>query len=161
MRISRLVTIGVLLICCQGVSAERLIVPPANVVALAHKLSYTDFPKAIDIISIARVESGFNPNALNPEISTINPERKTRSSRGIMQVQGGSFDLVENMTEGTKILREYYKRLKSKKAAVIAYNIGIGSYKRGKCKESGAEYWARFSLRKTEYLIYNKRAKML
>lgn len=160
MRILKISILSVLLICSCNASADRLIVPPANVIKLANKLSYTDFPKAIDIISIARVESGFNPNALNLEISKINPNRKIQSSKGIMQVQGGSFDVTKNMTAGVEILREYYLNLKSKKAAVIAYNIGIGNYKRGKCKESGAEYWARFSKRKKEYLVYNKTAQI-
>lgn len=154
-------TISIFLICSFNVSAERLIVPPANVVKLAHKLSYTDFPRPVDIISIARVESGFKPDALNLEISKINPNRKTKSSKGIMQVQGGSFNVEKNMTQGVSILREYFLILKSKKAAVIAYNIGIGNYKRGKCQVSGAEYWDKFSQRKKEFLAYNKKVNIL
>jgi hypothetical protein len=73
-----------------------------------------------------------------------------------MQVQGGPFPIRENMTAGVERLREYYLRFHSKKKAIIAYNIGPGNLRKGKCQKNGDEYWTKFTQRKHEYTHYNK-----
>jgi hypothetical protein len=139
--------------------AERLLVPPTDIIQIAKELSYKDFPQTIDILSIIRVESSFNPKAVNrdyPALVKKNPKASKSTSNGIMQVQGGPFPVRENMIAGVQRLREYYERFHSKKKAVIAYNIGSGNLEKGRCQKSGEEYWAKFSKRKQEYTRYNK-----
>lgn len=137
--------------------SERLIVPPAQIVKYAQALSYKDFPKAVDILAIIRVESAFDIKAFNKEESKINPNRKLPPSRGLMQVQGGSFDAMINMQQGADRLREYYLLCKrNKECAVKSYNIGPSNYKKGKCKISAADYWVKYNKRKVEYAQYYK-----
>lgn len=132
-----------------SVQAEKLIVPPEYVVKIAKSLSYSDFPKTIDIIAIIRVESAFRPMVINPEVgSSVGP------SRGLMQVQNGSLEVHRNMHEGVGLLREYYQRLGSSEAAIKSYNIGIGAYKQGRARVSAEIYWQKFSKRRKEYLKY-------
>lgn len=83
-------------------------------------LAFPDFPKASDILAIARIESTYNEKARNG------------ISRGVMQVNHGPWDLAANVQAGVKLLREYYEKLGSIQAAVMAYNIGIGNYLKGK-----------------------------
>jgi len=131
-----------------SVQAEKLIVPPEYVVKIAKSLSYSDFPKTMDILAIVRVESAFRPMVINPEIGSVGP------SRGLMQIQNGSLEVHRNMHEGVGLLREYYQRLGSKEAAVKSYNIGISAYKQGRAKVSAEIYWRKFSKRRSEYLKY-------
>ena len=83
-------------------------------------LAFPDFPKAQDILAIAKVESRYNEKARNG------------ISHGVMQVNHGPWDLVANMQAGVKLLRENYEKLGSIKAAVSAYNLGIGGYLKGR-----------------------------
>ncbi len=85
-------------------------------------LEFKDFPKVQDILSIIKIESRFNPNARNGV------------SNGLMQVNHGSLDIGTNMSQGVKLLREYYVMLGSERAAVLAYNSGPSSYRRGRFK---------------------------
>jgi soluble lytic murein transglycosylase-like protein len=120
---------------------ERYIAAPPLVLEIANRESFEDFPKAIDIISVARIESSFNPKARN------------KDSKGIMQVNYGSYNLEKNMLSGISILREYYLKLGSPQAAIIAYNIGIGNYLSKKFLKSGHVYYNRF---KTHRSLYEK-----
>lgn len=98
-------------------------------------LAFKDFPKAVDIIAIARIESSYNEKARNG------------ISHGVMQVNKGPWELSANMQAGVRLLRGYYEQLKSPKAAVTAYNIGIGNYTRGKRNPA---YWSKFQGAKNE-----------
>lgn len=109
-----------------------------KIVDTADKYSYDDFPKREDIIAIIAVESRFDNRA------------KSRGSVGLMQVnrsankrliEGDLFDSEENIRVGSLILRTYYKLLGSAKAAVLAYNSGVGSYLRG---VRNTAYYSRF-----------------
>lgn len=136
-------------------AVPHVTVPPDRILKLAKQLSYPDFPQAIDVITIIAGESDFKSRAFNPELSTINPHRKIPPSVGLMQVQGGHYEVTRNMMEGVGKLRLYYKRFHSKKLAVMAYNIGPENVKRGKCTESAAKYWSGFEKRKYAYQLYN------
>jgi soluble lytic murein transglycosylase-like protein len=131
-------------------NGEQLIVPPKHIVDIANSLAYPDFPTTLDIISIIRVESAFNANAINPERSS-----HRGASMGLMQVQRGSLNVSTNMHKGVALLREYYIRLgRDKAAAVKSYNIGIGAYKKGKATISASQYYAKFRKRRAEYIKY-------
>lgn len=148
------------MLCCTfAYASDDVVIPPMEIMNRAKELAYKDFPTELDILAIIMVESSFNPYAVNKEESKINPKRKLPPSRGLMQVQNGSFDIYVNMRQGTALLREYYIKLKrNRKAAVKAYNIGIGAYKRGEAKISAEEYWAKFKARRKAYVkIYGKR----
>lgn len=96
---------------------------------LAEKHAFKDFPKIVDILTIARIESSFKPNA------------KNGPSNGVMQVNHGPFELAANVAAGVKLLREYYLMLGSVKAAVIAYNTGPGNYRKGRYQLT---YWGKY-----------------
>lgn len=107
-----------------------------SVDAIAAMLAYQDFPTKEDIMAIASIESNFNRNARNG------------ISKGVMQVNRGSFELGVNMSQGVSLLREYYELLGSKKAAVLAYNAGPSNYRRGRYKIS---YWKKFQKERVRY----------
>lgn len=153
--IFRLVFI-VFVFSCFPVLSEEIILPSQEILLKAKELSYNDFPKTIDIISIIRVESNFDPKAFNPEISKNNKNRKIPPSVGLMQVQGGSYNVDENMREGVSRLRKYFLMFGSKKAAVMSYNIGPSNYKKRKYIVSGIEYWEKFKKRKKQYKLLIK-----
>lgn len=115
---------------------------PVNhtILSKAQQLSHPDFPTTQDILTIIKIESNFNPKAINGV------------SRGLMQVNHGSMNPSTNMKQGVKLLREYYLTLDSMKSAVIAYNIGIGNYLKGRVKKRGREYWNKFKYYKPSYL---------
>jgi membrane-bound lytic murein transglycosylase MltF len=101
-----------------------------RLVSLAEKYAYSDFPRKEDILAIIAVESRFRPDA------------KTVTSKGLMQinleanhkrVQGSLFNPEENIRVGVEILRGYYELLgDNRNAAIMAYNIGPGSYIKGR-----------------------------
>lgn len=152
-QVFRLCTIFFMFFALDGYAAEKFLVPPEHIAALAKKLAYTDFPKNVDILAIARIESTYNEDALNPEIGSVGP------SVGVMQVQNGHQDLHRNMFAGVGLLREYYMRLGSREAAVKSYNIGIGTFRQGKSKISADEYYAKFVKRRQELVKYYARRK--
>ena len=116
-----------------------IIHPPAHVAHIARILAYKDFPTRRDILAICSTESDFKADAINLEGG------KQAPSRGIMQVSGGSLVLWRNMAEGVALLRLNYKMTHSREAAIKAYNIGLGAYRKGKAKISAQRYWERFS----------------
>jgi hypothetical protein len=136
------------MLLCANVHAERILIPPVKVVRIAETLAYPDFPTKLDILAICRVESGYKVNAVNPETSASHPFNT--ASNGIMQVQGGPFELRANMAQGVAMLRENYKATGSREGAVKAYNIGLYGYTHGHAKISAAVYWGKFKSRKFE-----------
>jgi len=106
-----------------------------KVVEYAHRQGDKVFPTPIDILSIIAIESSFNKYAVS----------KARA-KGYMQVlyKETTFDIRTNINDGTHLLREY-SRVMPKDAAVQAYNVGIGNYKKG--------------MRNTEYLAKFKQTK--
>jgi len=147
------VFIGLFLMCTSA-QAYKIIPPPKGVARIAATLAYPDFPTKRDILTICRVESAYNPKAVNPEISKKYPHRKRKPSNGIMQVQNGSTDMYTNMIQGVAKLRENYVRLRSREGAVKAYNIGLTAYLKGRAKISAEEYWTKFKKREAELILY-------
>lgn len=106
----------------------------SEVVNLADKHAYSDFPKREDILAIIAVESGFNYNA------------RYKGCIGLMQVEAKSHkkhlagkSLINpdtNISLGAYILNQYYNLLgKNKRAATLAFNAGIGNYQKGRFKQ--------------------------
>lgn len=146
----RCIFVILLMISSQAYSCTEVI-PPADVLQLAKKLAYKDFPRVADILSIIRIESAFNRNALN--------ESSREKSRGIMQVNGGPLELNANMVAGVSILRQYYLTTNSTTGAVKAYNIGIGSYLKNKKRISGELYYSKFKTQRKIYAYYSEKDK--
>lgn len=138
---------------------ECLTVPPEEILKYAKKFSYKDFPRTIDIIAIARVESNFKVKAFNKEESKRNPKRKLPPSRGVMQVQGGSFDLSTNIMQGSLRLRIYYLKECNKniECTIKSYNAGPTGHRKGYAKVATADYWMKYNKRKKEYVNYYKK----
>lgn len=103
-----------------------------QIVKLAKKHQRDDFPKASDIIAIIGVESSFRPN--------VKSQLKKDPAVGLMQVRPGVWKIphVELSTiegqikHGARILAEYYDSIGRKDGAVMAYNIGITAYRKGR-----------------------------
>ena len=120
--------------------------PSASVTRLVTQLAYRDFPTSADIFAHIRVESSFNPHAIN--------RSSRQSSVGLMQVQDGSMDERANITSGVALLRKYYKITHSKEGASKAYNIGITAYMHGRHKQSAERYYRKIKLWRKVYEHY-------
>lgn len=99
-----------------------------KVVYHASEHAYQDFPTRDDILAIIAMESRFNPFA------------KQGGSFGLMQVllkthKGlitNKNSVEDQVRVGSIILRQYYIDAgRSRKAAVMSYNVGPGAYKKG------------------------------
>lgn len=134
-----LVSIFVVLSSMSGVRSFACgLVPPQEVVNIAQPLAYKDFPRMPDILAIMYVESRFKFDAVNRNHSG------SGTSNGIMQVNGGLFDVEKNIHQGVAILRETYLITHSKAGAVKAYNVGIGNYLRNRMPTAAADYYVKF-----------------
>ena len=103
---------------------------------LVERLAHPIFPRTADVMAIIRIESEFNPLAVNGK------------NKGLMQVLHGSFDPCENIAQGVQLLHEYYRILRDPHAAVMAYNSGIGRYLDGVRSE---QYLAKFQKLRRKY----------
>lgn len=93
-----------------------------EIVLLAKQHSTGTFPQPHDILAIIAIESSFKPYAVSKA-----------NAKGLMQIlyKKSSFDPKLNILDGTQLLKEYHTRLHSVDAAVQAYNVGIGNFKKG------------------------------
>lgn len=93
-----------------------------QVILEAKKHSNPDFPRKEDILAIIAIESGFKTSAVS-----------TAKAKGLMQVlyKPTTFDITQNIYDGTFLLKDYYKKLSNISATIQAYNVGIGAYKQG------------------------------
>lgn len=94
-----------------------------DIVRHAHTLGDSKgFPSPTDILAIIAIESSFNKNIVSKA-----------NAKGLMQVlyKKTLFDVYTNMGDGVFLLKDYRSKL-SKDATIQAYNLGIGSYYRGK-----------------------------
>lgn len=109
-----------------------------DVVKTAHVLGeYKKFPSPTDILAIIAIESSFNKNVLSKTLD-----------KGLMQIsyKETEFDIHNNMADGVSLLKDYHNRL-SKDGTIQAYNIGIGSYKKGR---RNPKYLLRFKTAKAQ-----------
>lgn len=100
---------------------------------LALKHEKPTFPKAEDILAVCGIESSFKPHA----VSSL----KHDPAVGLMQVRPAVWKLdkqklkssvEEQIKTGSEILHGYYQKLKSKDAALQAFNVGITNYMKKK-----------------------------
>jgi soluble lytic murein transglycosylase-like protein len=99
------------------------------IVALAAKYADPVFPTAKDILGVMEIESGFNPRAkLGPCLGLMQIDRNHHRKR----ILGGTlYNPETNIRAGATYLRELYGSLKSRRAAIMAYNLGEGAYRSG------------------------------
>lgn len=103
-----------------------------------------DFPTYEDVIALITVESRFNHKARSGPcigLMQVCPNRKI-SLKSIKSPQG-------NIKAGCELLREYKESLGSTKAAIIAYNVGIGNYLQG--KRNKFIYWKLYNKHLSKY----------
>lgn len=126
----------------------------ALVVDLAEKYSHPVFPTKLDILATIAIESRFNPNA------------SYRGSKGLMQVlisshrkdiPPGRFDIEQQIKVGALIHKQNYSELHNAKASVMAYNVGLGAYKKGKRPNP---YWDKFR-KALDWFKYQQRLHLL
>jgi hypothetical protein len=119
-----------------------------DVVELAHKYEKPSFPKAEDILAKIGIESSFNPEAVS--------KLKKDPARGLTQVRPKASgipaeelsDIENQIKHGADILHKFYKRLKDKRAALLAYNVGPTAYKQGRFNP---EYFEKFQIERNFY----------
>lgn len=139
----------VILLWSNQAFSMGFISPSEEIRKIAQELAYDDFPKASDIFTIIRIESAFNPKAVNGV------------SNGVMQVNHAPFDIRRNMQQGVAILREYYLITKSKEGAIKAYNVGIGTYLKGHLIAAQNDYYSKFQSQRGSYEKYQERSKYI
>lgn len=96
------------------------------------------FPTKLDLLAIVAIESSFNKHA-----------KSAKGAHGPMQIRykpSGS-DIHQNISDGKELLDDYYARVKSPRAALQAYNLGITNFKKGK---RNLRYVAKFQQAKAE-----------
>jgi hypothetical protein len=114
----------VVLTSSVGANQSVRITPPQDVRNVICEATYgLKFPTAKDVAAVAWVESKFNPKA------------KNGISKGIMQVNNGSYNLDVNIWKGTTMLAQLNSTLGNHKASFLAYNVGLGGYKSGRGRE--------------------------
>ncbi len=103
------------------------------IVKTAIKYENHIFPTRYDILAIIAIESSFNPMAKS--------KLKTDPAVGLMQVRPKVWNVnrvdlessIDKQIEvGAEILQQYYDLTGDKVGAIMAYNVGITSYKSGK-----------------------------
>jgi hypothetical protein len=102
----------------------------SKIVYAAQKYARPDFPRTEDLLAIIAVESTFNTNAHH------------RGSWGLMQIEAKSHrdktrgealtNIDTNIRVGSDVLVEYYSMTGSSSKAIMAYNVGIGSFLKGR-----------------------------
>lgn len=114
----------VVLTSSVGANQTVRITPPQEVRNVICEATYgLKFPTAKDVAAVAWVESKFNPKA------------KNGISKGLMQVNNGSYDLDVNVWKGVSMLAQLNSVLGNHKASFLAYNVGLGGYKAGRGRE--------------------------
>jgi hypothetical protein len=102
-----------------------------DVLHYAYKYEKKSFPKAEDILAVIGIESSWNPMAKS--------KLKTDPALGLTQIRPGQWrKLIDHPTElleiekqikyAAEILHINFKLTKSVEDAVIAYNVGYGSW---------------------------------
>jgi soluble lytic murein transglycosylase-like protein len=107
-----------------------------------------DFPRTEDIIAIVGIESSFRP--------TVKSSLKTDPAVGLMQVRPGVWKVSHKelstidgqIKHGANILAQYYDKIGKVEGAVMAYNVGITAYRKGKTNK---KYLNKY---KTEVAMY-------
>ncbi len=105
-----------------------------DVIHYAYKYEKKSFPKAEDILAVVGIESSWNPFAKS--------KLKTDPALGLTQIRPGQWkQLIESPTElleiekqikyAAEILHVNFKLTKSAEDAIIAYNVGYGSWSGG------------------------------
>jgi len=121
-----------------------------QVAKLAKKHEKPVFPKAEDILCIVGIESSFRPHAIS--------NLKKDPAMGLTQIRPGVHkldskklggDIEHQIEKSAEILNKYNKHLKNKEAAIIAYNVGPGDYRKGNYNQN---YINKF---KNEKQLYN------
>lgn len=114
----------VVLTSSVGANQTVRITPPQDVRNVICEATYgLKFPTAKDVAAVAWVESRFNPKA------------KNGISKGLMQVNNGSYNLDVNVWKGVSMLAQLNSTLGNHKASFLAYNVGLAGYKSGRGRE--------------------------
>lgn len=103
-----------------------------KIVKIANAHQQPDFPKTEDIIAIVGIESSFRPH--------VKSKLKTDPAVGLMQVRPGVWKIPHEelstiegqIKHGAGILAHYYDKVGKVEGAVMAYNVGITAYRKGK-----------------------------
>lgn len=119
-----------------------------KIVRIANSYQQSDFPKTEDIIAIVGIESSFRPH--------VKSNLKTDPAVGLMQVRPGVWKIPSEelstiegqIKHGANILAHYYDKVGKVEGAVMAYNVGITAYRKGKTNK---KYLNKY---KTEVAMY-------
>lgn len=102
-----------------------------KIAKLARKYEHPVFPRYADIIGIITVESAFDPRAKNAGcVGLMQMSRTFHKSR--VRRPSDLYIPEENIRAGAEYLRELHQRLGSRKAAIMAFNLGESWYRSGR-----------------------------
>lgn len=104
--------------------------------------SQVPFPQHLDVLAIVAIESEFNPYA-----------RSNKGAKGLGQIlyKKARFDITSNLEDTVNLLALYKKKFGSTEAAIMAYNVGETSYRKG---VRNPNYLAKFKKAKKELTQY-------
>lgn len=116
-----------------------------EIVKSAIKHGKPDFPQAHHLVAIAGVES-----AMRPDVSS---KLKNDPATGLMQIRPKvwgidkkEFSTIDGQIKhGAAILTKYHKTLGDPDKAIMAYNIGITNFKKGKQADAADRYHIKVS----------------
>jgi hypothetical protein len=81
-----------------------------------------NFPTKTDVLAIMSIESGFKHKSVSG-----------KGAKGWMQIKyRKTISESDNIDAGIHLLKNYLELFKTEKAAIMAYNLGSGNYKKGK-----------------------------
>jgi len=130
-------------------SADPKVVDDA--LKFAEIYAYPDFPRAIDITAVIGIESSWKISAVSPfqyDAAVGLTQIRPKVWKDMIADPRELYSVNRQIMYSSKILRDYYLKLGSKSAALIAYNAGITNFKK--------------KIFDTKYLVkYNKEMKIL
>lgn len=117
----KIIAVAVALVIATSSAGAEIPVPPQEIRNLVCEATKgLTFPTARDVMAVMWVESRYNPQARNGK------------SKGLMQVNGGSYNPWVNIGQGVSMLQDLYKVLSNPRSSFLAYNSGLGGFQKGK-----------------------------
>lgn len=96
---------------------------------VASKTTDNSYPNFEDVIAVIEVESSFNPNAKNADCYGLMQISRTAHRKKLAVDNKDKSDA--NITVGINYLKELNEMFKNRNSAIMAYNSGPGSFKKG------------------------------
>lgn len=114
-----------------------------KIVRLAGEYAYDVFPTKTDILTIIEMESSFKETARYGDCFGLMMIKRKYHPEGTKGPEA-------NIRTGAQMLNDHYLTLGSVKAAIIAFNAGVGSYQK---RRYTLKYYLKYIRLRTNYLV--------